>query len=104
VWPYGFDLAFEWFGARSETYDGEELPAQLNLGFYPAGDPYFYSNPWPFDESLPGIPLPHGAAWHTEGFQGTMLPYHAVQSKADAADRLAEYARAVFDAAAPTLS
>ena len=32
--------------------DGEEATAQLNLGFYPAGDAYFYSTPWPFDESL----------------------------------------------------
>ena len=73
VWPHGFDLSFEWFGTRTEEQGGEKLPAQLNLGFYPGSTPYFYSNPWPFDEGFIGSPLPHGAQWHTEGSQGTML-------------------------------
>jgi hypothetical protein len=102
LWPHGFDLAFEWYGTRTEPYGGKDLPAQLNLGFYPAGDPYFYSNPWPFDESLTSIPLPHGATWQTEGWKGTMLPYRFIREDA-AETKLTEYARAVFDAAAPTL-
>lgn len=104
VWPHNFDLAFEWFGTRTEEHDGVALPSQLNLGFYPAGDePYFYSNPWPFDETLIDTPLPDGATWHTEGWQGTLLPYAAVQSDPDGPSRLATFARAVFDVASPSL-
>ena len=86
LWPHGFDLAFEWFGTRVETFeeDGEvtEYPSQLSLGFYPGGRPYFYSNPWPFDaENLVDHPLPHGARWHTEGWQGTILYYEQLEGE-----------------------
>jgi hypothetical protein len=107
MWPHGFDLSFEWFGTKMESHtengQQEELPAQLNLGFYPAGDAYFYSNPWPFDAALTDHALPHGATWHTEGWQGSKLPYSALAGDPDAAAKLAEYARAVFDVASPTL-
>ena len=78
MWPHGFDLAGEWFGTRVEAYeeDGEvtDYPSHLDLGFYPAGRPYFYSNPWPFEaDALLGKPLPHGAEWHTDDWQGTIL-------------------------------
>lgn len=104
LWPHGFDLAFEWFGTRTETYQGEELQAQLNLGFYPGRDPYFYSNPWPFDDRLPEVPLPHGARWTTEDFEGSIMPYASLQGDPSAGDKLLAYAQAVFDAAAPTLT
>ena len=104
VWPHGFDLAFDWFGTRMVDHEGEALPAQLNLGFYPGGEPYFYSNPWPFDPELTAIPLPHDASWHTEGWQGALLPYTTLQGDPGAAAKLTEFARAVFAAAAPTLT
>jgi hypothetical protein len=111
LWPHGFDLAFEWFGTQVEVYDerGErqESPAQLNLGFFPGGPetpPYFYSNPWPFQaDHLLGKPLPDGARWHTEGWQGTILPYEALEADPKAEQRLLAYARRVFELAAPTL-
>jgi hypothetical protein len=108
VWPHGFDLAFEWFGTRTETYEehGEviEHPSQINFGFYPGGDAYLYANPWPFDgDVLLATPLPSGAVWHTEGWQGTKLPYAEVAGRPDAMDRIVAYTKAVFDAAAPTL-
>ncbi len=108
LWPHGFDLSFEWFGTKVETHkeNGEiqEYPSQLNLGFYPAGDAYFYSNPWPFDESLPANQLPHGAVWNTEGWQGTKLSYSDLVGDPDAATKLSEYAAAVFEVASPTLT
>ena len=108
VWPHGFDLAFEWFGTRVEKYEEEgatsEHPAQLNLGFYPSGRAYFYSNPWPFETAaLTSVPLPHGAEWHTEGWEGSILYYDEVAGRADGASRVVDYAQAVFAAAAPTL-
>lgn len=107
-WPHGFDISFEWFGTRVEVYNDTAYPSQLNLGFYP-GDannkPYFYSNPWPFDgDRLLEQPLPPGATWHTEGWEGTYLPYAELAGKADSADRFAEFARVVFDITSPTLS
>jgi hypothetical protein len=111
-WPHGFDLAFEWFGTRLEVYEEngqrEEIPAQLNLGFFPGGPetaPYFYSNPWPFEGAqLLGQALPEGASWHTEGWQGTILPYEALRTDPQAEQRLLAYAERVFELAAPTLS
>ncbi len=112
LWPHGFDLAFEWYGSRVEVYEEEgkevENPSQLNLGFFPGGPdvaPYFYSNPWPFEgEALLGQALPDGASWHTEGWQGTVLPYEALAGEPDAEARLLAFARRVFELAAPTLT
>ncbi|MEE9227518.1 MAG: DUF5996 family protein [Acidimicrobiia bacterium] len=110
LWPHGFDLATEWLGTRVEKYEEEgqvtEYPSQLNLGFFPGSErPYFYSNPWPFEgDKLTSEPLPHGAQWHTEGWEGSILYYDQLQGDPDAATKLAEYARAVFDLAAPTLT
>lgn len=104
VWPHGFDLAFDWFGTGTADHDGETLPAQLNLGFYPGAEPYFYSNPWPFDESLTSVALPHGATWNVDGWQGTKLPYDVVRETDDPVGTIVDYARAVYEAAAPTLS
>jgi hypothetical protein len=108
VWPHGFDLAFDWFGTRVEEYEenGEtaQHQAQLNLGFYPGERAYFYSNPWPFEaDVLLGRPLPHGAQWHTDGWEGTILYYDRLQGDPEAETKLQEYAAAVFDLAAPTL-
>ena len=109
LWPHGFDLAFEWFGTRVESYEEDgvttEYPSQLNLGFYPAGRAYFYSNSWPFEaDTLLSKPLPHGAEWHTEGWQGSVLYYDQLQGHPDAEKKLLEYAAAVFEAVAPTLT
>ncbi len=109
MWPHGFDLAFEWFGTRVEKYEenGEmvEYPSQLNFGFYPGGRAYFYSNPWPFDgPRLTSIALPHGAEWHTEGWEGTILYYDLLAGDPDGPAKLVEFGRAVHAAAAPTLT
>lgn len=111
LWPHGFDLAFEWFSTRMLGYEEQgvrkEQPAQLNLGFFPGGpevDPYFYSNPWPFEaDVLLGEALPEGVSWHTEGWQGTILPYETLADDPDAEERLLAYAKRVFELSSGTL-
>lgn len=111
LWPHGFDLAFEWFGTRRETLleDGElrEFSSQLNLGFSPGssnGEPYFYSNPWPFEaNTLLKKELPTGSRWHTEDWQGTIFPYSELVRDGNAESRLLDYAKQVFDICSPTL-
>ncbi|MBI5157245.1 MAG: hypothetical protein HZA58_04440 [Acidimicrobiia bacterium] len=102
VWPHHFDMSFEWYGDREVVLEGESYPSQLNLGFDPTWEPYFYSNPWPLDPSLVGSPLPHGAMWHTDGWQGTLLPYENVR-RGNAVVMVTDFARAVFELAEPTL-
>ncbi|HLE13623.1 MAG TPA: DUF5996 family protein [Anaerolineales bacterium] len=112
LWPHGFDLAFEWFGTRQVTLSekgvSRSYPAQLNLGFSPGEsshpEPYFYSNPWPFEaEHLLDKPLPGGARWFTGSWQGSLLPYQELVGDDRAEQRLLDYAQAVFQASAPTL-
>ncbi|NNC44244.1 MAG: hypothetical protein HKO03_13505 [Acidimicrobiia bacterium] len=108
VWPHGFDMATEWYGTRNAEYEEggtkQTMPAQINLGFYPAGRAYFYSNPWPFEaDTLLSIELPHGASWKTDGWEGSLLYLDQVAGHPDSSDRVLEYARAVFDAASPSL-
>ena len=82
-----------------------ELPAQINLGFYPAGDAYFYSNPWPFDgDALLDVALPEGARWNTEGWEGSILAYADLAGQPDGVERFLEYAGVVFDASSPLLT
>jgi hypothetical protein len=113
LWPHHFDLAVEWFGTRVVEYqEGDEVqeyPSQLNLGLSPGDSghpaPYFYSNPWPFEkDKLLSHSLPKGARWFTEGWEGSILPYAELVGDADAEERLLAYARAVYQAAAPTLT
>jgi hypothetical protein len=109
IWPYGFDLALDWFGTRPAEYEehGQIIrsSARLNLGFFPGGpEPYFYSNPSPFERDLLlGQPLPSGARWYTDDWEGTYLPYASLAGREDAAERLLEYASQVFKIASPTL-
>ena len=108
LWPHGFDLSCEWYGTRVETYEeggeAQELPAQINFGFYPGEPTYFYANPWPFDaDKLVGQPLPGGASWHEEGWQGTMLSYADVVGDPEAEERLLSYLGEVYKVASPML-
>ena len=104
MWPHHFDMSFEWYGSKSIPGEGgSESPSQLNLGFYPGDEQYFYSNPWPFDDSLIGTALPDGAAWHTDDWQGTILPYDALAGDPAWRERLQDYAAAVHRVARPTL-
>lgn len=100
VWPHGFDASFEWYPPPGTG----QPEAQLNVGFSPAQPAYFYSNPHPFDPALRDAVLPHGARWHTEDWEGSMLAYDLLVGATDAEYRLLEYMEAVAAAAVPTLA
>jgi len=112
LWPHGFDLAFEWVGGREVEIESDgavrTAPAQLNLGWSPGEEthpaPYFYSNPWPFDENFKRHPLPEGARWFDDGWQGSIFPYSNLVGDPAAEKRLLDFAETVFDLAYPTLT
>lgn len=110
LWPHHFDLAFEWFGERKVPYEEEEgreteARSQIGYGFSPGDEsqpaPYFYANPWPFEAEFTIAPLPPGAEWHTEGWEGGLLPYAAARRGGESL--LRRFLQAVYDAAAPVL-
>ena len=102
LWPHHFDVAFEWFSDAVVVYEEEDGPKefskQLGFGFSPGDEgnpePYFYANPWPFDESFREIELPPEASWHTEGWSGGYLPYSAVVDGSP--DTVIDFMRTVF--------
>ncbi len=111
LWPHHFDIAFEWYGTRmiphEEQGETQAFPSQINFGFSP-GDgshpaPYFYSNPWPFEQDLIQHELPSGARWFTESWEGTLLPYQKLVGVEGAADLLLAYYQAVYELASPRL-
>ena len=73
LWPHGFDIATEWYSDKMVDYDGTPTSAQIAIGWYPAGDAYFYANPWPFEDSWAEADLPGNASWNTDGWYGALL-------------------------------
>ena len=71
LWPHGFDIATEWFSEL--VVDDEGSNAQIAAGFYPAGEAYFYVNPWPFEEAWADSELPGDAVWNVGDWNGAKL-------------------------------
>jgi hypothetical protein len=109
LWPHNFDLAFEWFGTRQVPY-GEDgsLPSQINFGLAPGdsshAETYFYSNPWPFEDSLTNHELPAGAQWFTDSWKGSLLPYREVAGDPEGDEKIAAYFKAIYEIASPLLT
>jgi hypothetical protein len=69
----------------------------MNFGFS-TGDggmpePYFYITAYPLPAGLGATPVPTGAVWHTEGWQGAVLPYATLVGAPDAEDTLLNFLR-----------
>lgn len=73
LWPHGFDIATERYSNATVPHDGGEASSQIAVGWYPSEGSYLYVNPWPFRSEWVDEALPHGAIWHTEGWQGAEL-------------------------------
>ena len=93
LWPHHFDLAMMWLPGEKifgqDPADEEQSDKQMNFGFT-FGDggipePYFYVTAYPLPDGFPGLTLPTGTAWHSEGFNGAVLPYRELMKSADPA-------------------
>lgn len=91
LWPHHFDLSMLWLpGEKIEGQDPdneEYSDKQMNFGFT-FGDtgipePYFYVTAYPLPGGFPGLPLPAGTEWKTEGFSGAVLLYEALAESSD---------------------
>jgi len=83
IWPHHFDLAMLWLPgekiAGQDPADEEVSDKQMNFGFG-FGDegipePYFYVTAYPLPDVMPGLALPEGTIWQSEGFSGAVLLY-----------------------------
>ncbi len=107
-WPHNFDLAMLWFSGRRVPGQDPANPAkadeQMNFGFS-TGDaglpePYFYATAYPLPPTLAATPWPADAEWHSQGWNGAVLPYARLAGAPDAEERLLAYWRAFQQAGA----
>ncbi len=99
LWPHGFDIATEWFSTRRVPHGESDASAQIAIGWYPAGDGYFYANPWPFEDTWSDTPVIPGTDWHLDGWQGAVLNSAGVEHA-----EVVAFGLAVHDLARETLS
>lgn len=108
LWPHHFDLSLVWFSGRQvpgqEPANEAEADEQMAFGFSTgdAGipDPYFYITAYPWPAGLLTETLPAGAQWHTEGWQGAVLPYETLRSSDKPRRTLLNFWRTVHAAGA----
>jgi hypothetical protein len=108
LWPHHFDVSLVWLTGRlipdQDPDDPYRADEQLSFGFSTGDEgipePYFYNSAYPRPEGLAETPLPAGAHWHDQGFQGAVLPYARLVESSDPLDLLFTYWRASRDAGA----
>lgn len=103
LWAHHFDLAMLWFSGRlvpgQDPNDEENADEQMNFGFS-LGDgilpePYFYITAYPQPEGFLGSPLPKGAHWQTEGWNGAVLFYKTLAASNEPDALLLDFWRTV---------
>ena len=98
IWPHHFDLGMLWLpGAKvagqdpeNEEYSDKSMNFGFTFGDEGIPEPYFYITAYPLPEAFPGLSLPAGTKWHTQGFSGAVLPYRSLLESANPADYLVE--------------
>ena len=96
IWPHHFDLGMLWLpGAKvagqdpeNEEYSDKSMNFGFTFGDEGIPEPYFYITAYPLPEAFPGLSLPAGTKWYTEGFSGAVLPYRSLLENANPADYL----------------
>lgn len=99
LFPHHLDIAMNWFSGRLvpgvDPANEEHADEQMNFGFV-TGDgsideAYFYATAYPMPENWPGLALPPGAYWHSEGWIGAILPYAKLLESTDPQADLLEF-------------
>ena len=99
VFTHHFDLSLNWFSGRLvpgvNPADAESADEQMNFGFV-SGDAgieeaYFYATAYPPPEGWTDSPLPTGAYWHTEGWNGAVLMYERLTEVAEPEQALLDF-------------
>lgn len=111
LWPHHFDLSLVWFSGRRvpgvAPANAEEADEQMAFGFSTGdegtAEPYFYVTAYPWPEGLEETTLPAGACWQQKGWQGALLPYHALPDS-DSQAYLLDFWRTVQRAGATRMS
>jgi hypothetical protein len=106
LWPHHFDLAVMLLSGRlvpdQDPEDPEYSDEQMSFGFVTGDEnipePYFYATAWPPPDGLLDTPLPGAATWHTTGFTGAVLRYHALVGESDAGAALLNFLGTVYSA------
>jgi hypothetical protein len=103
-WPHNFDLSFEWYGNRKIDGGEKQSRSQINFGWAPGGKnpayPYFYSNPYPFENEMTNHPLPEGAQWFMDQWNGSIMPYDEIAGHAGH-EKVLDYFERVFEVVSP---
>jgi hypothetical protein len=111
VWPHHFDLAMLWLPGEKipgqDPADEEVSDKQMNFGFTfgDAGiaEPYFYITAYPLPDALPGLALPDGSIWQSEGFSGAVLLYQRLLKEENPPEYLVNLWNALLSAGRPHL-
>jgi hypothetical protein len=111
IWPHHFDLAMLWLPGEKipgqDPADEEVSDKQMNFGFTfgDAGipEPYFYITEYPLPDALPGLTLPDGTIWQSEGFSGAVLLYRRLLKEANPQEYLVNLWNALLSAGRPHL-
>ncbi len=106
IWPHHFDLAMTWLPGdkvpgqdpANAAYADKQMGFGFSLGDAAIPEPYFYATAYPLPEALPATPLPAGAVWHTEGFQGAVVRYQDLADNHDPRGYLLDLWRGLLSA------
>ena len=82
--------------------DEESADEQMNFGFV-LGDemiaePYFYVTAYPLPDAMPGVDLPPGATWRSDGFNGAVALYRDVAATGNPHEYLIDMWTRLLDA------
>jgi Family of unknown function (DUF5996) len=104
VWPHGFDLSTLWFATPTAL----ESAPHMNYGFSPfdrAGNAaYLYTYAYPMPEGFAQLPLPDGARWNTQGWNGMILPHAEIARRDDPEAFIESALQAIHATLAPTIT
>ncbi len=104
VWPHGFDLSTLWFS----TPRALESAPHMNYGFAPfdrsGSTPYLYAYAYPMPDGFERLPLPEGARWNTQGWNGMVVPYDEMVRTDDPEALIESVLLAVHGTLSPTLT